>query len=342
MNISEILKNDYLSSSHTKEIIQKVSSLELDSDKTIEEKFILASLKLILFLNWPRPEIIALKYVNDAKREFNSLKAYENLYEKYYQLFTNGLSSEDLLSIQFSELFNSTVKKAFCFIFFLSIDELKILGAKTNKLIEANCNAQWPRYIRGTIFFIGKNNTHSLIDYLSIDRLINYSSPLGLGLLSNHRGSLLLYENNLLHQKYIPGAIHNSYLQKCIPLLESDLKSIKLICYNHNTVLNFGKHKNKTVIDVIENYPEYILWCILNLDHFIISTNCVLAINPNTNKFNDAISFNMAKLEILSKKESIELELAIEEEQSENDFDSGEAYFNDFLDGDYDNEWNID
>lgn len=41
--------------------------------------------------------------------------------------------------------------------------------------------------------------------------------------------------------------------------------------YQTNTVIHFGKHMNKSILQVCKNEPSYISWCLINLDHFFIS-----------------------------------------------------------------------
>jgi tetratricopeptide (TPR) repeat protein len=42
--------------------------------------------------------------------------------------------------------------------------------------------------------------------------------------------------------------------------------------YGRRSTLKFGKHLDKSIIKIIEDDPNYILWCLINLDHFIIDT----------------------------------------------------------------------
>ena len=38
-------------------------------------------------------------------------------------------------------------------------------------------------------------------------------------------------------------------------------------------ILNFGKYKGKTILQVIDEDPAYIVWCIRNVKNFIIDDN---------------------------------------------------------------------
>ncbi|MDR2126452.1 MAG: hypothetical protein LBP63_06460 [Prevotellaceae bacterium] len=54
--------------------------------------------------------------------------------------------------------------------------------------------------------------------------------------------------------------------------------------YDFNTVFHFGIYKGETLIDIFEDDPDYIVWCIIHLDHFLISEDLITEmqlINPN-------------------------------------------------------------
>ena len=40
-----------------------------------------------------------------------------------------------------------------------------------------------------------------------------------------------------------------------------------------NNIINFGKYKGKTILQVIDENPAYIVWCIKNVKGFIIDNN---------------------------------------------------------------------
>jgi hypothetical protein len=41
--------------------------------------------------------------------------------------------------------------------------------------------------------------------------------------------------------------------------------------YKLYSKLNFGKHKGKELLSVIKTDKEYIYWCLINIDTFVIS-----------------------------------------------------------------------
>tara|TARA_B100000963_G_scaffold15378_1_gene11760 strand:- start:3249 stop:4862 length:1614 start_codon:yes stop_codon:yes gene_type:complete len=51
---------------------------------------------------------------------------------------------------------------------------------------------------------------------------------------------------------------------------EKEINNSKLVIYNENTELKFGKNKHHSIYDILVQEPKYILWCIKNLDHFAI------------------------------------------------------------------------
>lgn len=46
--------------------------------------------------------------------------------------------------------------------------------------------------------------------------------------------------------------------------------------YHKNTVLQFGLHKGKTIEQVLHISPDYILWCIRNIEHFKLNPSLLL------------------------------------------------------------------
>lgn len=45
----------------------------------------------------------------------------------------------------------------------------------------------------------------------------------------------------------------------------------RVYIYYSDTILNFGtKHKGETINEIIKNDPQYLLWCVENIDWFIL------------------------------------------------------------------------
>jgi hypothetical protein len=53
------------------------------------------------------------------------------------------------------------------------------------------------------------------------------------------------------------------------------MKINKMKIYNINTAFTFGKHSEKTIIQVVHEDIGYINWCLINLDHFVISDEAI-------------------------------------------------------------------
>ena len=53
-----------------------------------------------------------------------------------------------------------------------------------------------------------------------------------------------------------------------------------------DTVFDFGKHKGKSLSDIIENDIDYIIWCILNIEQFKIDCDSIIFFNLNKKKIN--------------------------------------------------------
>jgi hypothetical protein len=71
-----------------------------------------------------------------------------------------------------------------------------------------------------------------------------------------------------------------------------------MILYYLNTTFSFGKHKGKTVKEVLEIEPSYIKWCILNLNHFCILSEVLKEIQVLVPEF----KLNKREIRILNYK----------------------------------------
>ena len=118
--------------------------------------------------------------------------------------------------------------------------------------------------------------------------------------------------------------------------------------YNINDRFSFGKHTGKTILEVIGEDIGYINWCLINLDHFVISEDSVDEIKK---------CIPVIKLSDLAEQVRLQKMNTIETE-TEADFDdddygsSGEKYgwyngwsddaIDDAFEGDPMNTWNVD
>lgn len=46
---------------------------------------------------------------------------------------------------------------------------------------------------------------------------------------------------------------------------------MKIKRYNEDSILKFGKHVGNSVNEILNFAPDYIIWCINNLEHFCVS-----------------------------------------------------------------------
>lgn len=54
--------------------------------------------------------------------------------------------------------------------------------------------------------------------------------------------------------------------------------------YYNSTKLNFGKHKGKTILEVLESDFNYICWCIKEINNFKLSEESITALIDNKEK----------------------------------------------------------
>lgn len=78
-----------------------------------------------------------------------------------------------------------------------------------------------------------------------------------------------------------------------------------IIIYKAEDIISFGKYEGRSISSIIEFDPYYILWCIINLNHFCIRQN--LAMNPIFDKYSirvKSLSVNISKNEIFYEREN--------------------------------------
>jgi len=109
---------------------------------------------------------------------------------------------------------------------------------------------------------------------------------------------------------YRLNALKTSYTEKVKnggKLIEDEINANKLLMYLSNYTIGFGIYEGENLSSIISNDPEYVLWCIINLDHF--SINKILFTNPkfkNEPLFPLAIEHNLIKEKILEKWKTAE------------------------------------
>ncbi len=122
--------------------------------------------------------------------------------------------------------------------------------------------------------------------------------------------------------------------------------------YSINDRFSFGKHTGKTILEVIGEDIGYINWCLINLDHFVISDDSIDEIK----KFIPVFKLSdLAEQVRCFKMEKIEIETETHFDDDDDDDDygsSGEKYgwyngwsddaIDDAFEGDPMNTWNVD
>jgi hypothetical protein len=121
--------------------------------------------------------------------------------------------------------------------------------------------------------------------------------------------------------------------------------------YNINTAFTFGKHSGKNILQVAREDMNYINWCLINLDHFVISDEAIVEIKKIIPEF------ELSDLaEEIRNRKMYPVEAETEEDYDAFDDDdygsSGEKYgwyngwsddaIDDAFEGDPMNTWNVD
>jgi len=142
-------------------------------------------------------------------------------------------------------------------------------------------------------------------DYIADDTILN-DSDLNIYLLSllkniNHEKSI--DETNHIYIRL--DALKSSYVEKLVnggKFSEEEENINKLMEYKSNYKIGFGNYEGQNISSIIEEDPEYVLWCIINLEHF--SINKTLFLNPKLKcetLFLLALEHNLIKEKIIEK-----------------------------------------
>ena len=67
--------------------------------------------------------------------------------------------------------------------------------------------------------------------------------------------------------------------------------------YDLETTMNFGKYKGKTLREILTANPNYVNWCLINVDYFHISNSTLTEIEINEPCF----KLNKEAIEFLQK-----------------------------------------
>ena len=122
--------------------------------------------------------------------------------------------------------------------------------------------------------------------------------------------------------------------------------------YNINDRFTFGKHTGKTILEVIGEDIGYINWCLINLDHFVISDDSIDEIKKCVPEFKLSDLAEQVRLQKMNKIET-ETEADLDDFDDDDDYgSSGEKYgwyngwsddaIDEAFEGDPMNTWNVD
>ncbi|WP_040252363.1 outer membrane protein assembly factor BamD [Psychroserpens mesophilus] len=105
---------------------------------------------------------------------------------------------------------------------------------------------------------------------------------------------------------------HKSYGLKDEDLKEKIKKGIitkeefyadKLLVYRLNQILNFGNHRGKTIIDILQSNPDDLIYYIINLTHFSVDPRIFLDSKIICNKnYYFALELNLMKIKVLAQE----------------------------------------
>ncbi len=72
---------------------------------------------------------------------------------------------------------------------------------------------------------------------------------------------------------------------------------------NENFLIEFGKMMGWTIKEIIQKQPDYISWCILNLDNFCVSEDVIEILKRKGVNMNECEKLNLFKLKIYDNQE---------------------------------------
>ena len=94
--------------------------------------------------------------------------------------------------------------------------------------------------------------------------------------------------------------------------------------YDEITVLNFGKYKDKTLLEVAKTNFSYIEWCLLNVDRFYVSKNLLERLADRFKR--SKVSENV--LNAVAAKHRKLLKLEKEQEKEDNRYNEPDGWYN--------------
>lgn len=120
--------------------------------------------------------------------------------------------------------------------------------------------------------------------------------------------TISINEDNLNYKRII--GLRNSYfekIEKCEEVNNEEENSNKLMQYGENYHIGFGNYQHQKICDIAKEDPHYILWCIVNLEHFFVENKCLIKYHfKNDPLYIHAIEVNLIKELVLLNTEEEE------------------------------------
>jgi hypothetical protein len=124
--------------------------------------------------------------------------------------------------------------------------------------------------------------------------------------------------------------------------------------YTQNSLLKFGKYNGSILEDIAKTDPNYINWCIINLDHFYVSEEAIEQLRANSGLViseEATLALEQKRSEISDASDSNDYDFDDYERRTYDDYNGSYAQdemgwsdqdINDVFGGDADAYWNID
>jgi hypothetical protein len=124
--------------------------------------------------------------------------------------------------------------------------------------------------------------------------------------------------------------------------------------YTQNSLLKFGKYNGSILEDIAKTDPNYINWCIINLDHFYLSEEAIEELRANSGLViseEATLALEQKRSEISDASDSNDFDFDDYERRTYDDYNGSYAQnemgwsdqdINDVFGGDADAYWNID
>jgi len=71
---------------------------------------------------------------------------------------------------------------------------------------------------------------------------------------------------------------------------------------NENSILEFGKLMGRSINEILDIQPDYIKWCVLNLDNFCVSEEILELLKRKEISIEDCLKANQLKLTVLNQQ----------------------------------------